>query len=89
MDVVKAERAERDLDAFINSRAQRKGRAQANLDAERQRAEDARELAELREANRLAWVEHYRRLTVVHLEVAKDYRRRAREMQAIEVERTA
>lgn len=81
MDVVKAERAERDLDAFINSRAQRKGRAQANLDAERQRAEDARKLAAQQQENRVLWIHHYRKLAASNLKTARDYRARARRLE--------
>jgi hypothetical protein len=81
VDVVKAEQAEQELNRFINSRAQRKGRAQANVDAERQRAEDARKLAELREANRLAWCEHLRRTAAAHLRIARDARARARRLE--------
>ncbi len=42
-----------------------------------------------REENRLAWIEHYRGLVRAHISLARDARRRMREMQTTKVEETA
>lgn len=76
----KAEKAERDLDKFIDSRAKRKGEDSANLEAALERQRLARKIAAQREENRVAWCEHYRRLTDCYLRLAFDARRRAREV---------
>ncbi len=76
LDVERTEAAERELNRFIESRA--KGREAANEEAARQRAEDRRRLAEMHREHKVLWIEHYRRLTITHLEMAKDFRRRAR-----------
>ena len=89
-----ATRADKELDKLLNRAAELLGEARAGQHAanklEAAWAESERRVrAERREANRLAWVEHYRRMTVVHLEMAKDYRRRAREIQELEVKEIA
>ena len=90
MDIAKAEAGERELNAFIDRQAKkRRGADAANKLEEFWAASERRVLKARREENRTAWVEHYRHLTVVHLELAKDFRRRAREMQAIEVKEIA
>ncbi len=87
LDHVKLERAESEIDKFIASRSD--SRKAANEEAARQRAEDARKLREMRQEHKVLWVEHYRRLAACNLKAARDYRRRAREMQATEVKETA
>lgn len=73
MDVLKAEKASRELDKFIDSQAKRKGKDSANLEAALERAADARRLEALRQRNQLAWVAHYRCLTATHLKIARDF----------------
>lgn len=75
------------IDRLIESRS--KGRETANAEAERVKADDARRLSEWREANRRAWAEHYRRLVVVHIKMARDFRRRARELETNQPKREA
>jgi hypothetical protein len=80
MDVAKAEAGERELNAFINRQAKRKGKDAANAHQAFLDAEDARKLRELHEENRHLWIGHYRRLTDSHLKMAIEARRKAREL---------
>ena len=90
LDPIAAERAEAGLNKFIDSQAKkRKGAEEANALEAMWAASERRVQAQRREENKALWVEHYRRLTVAHLELAKDFRRRAREVQAIEVKEIA
>jgi hypothetical protein len=89
-----ATRADKELDKLLNRAAERLGEARAGQHAanelEAAWAESERRVrAERREANRLAWVEHYRRMTVVHLEMARDFRRLARAMESIDLKESA
>ncbi len=63
------------IDRLIEGRS--KGRAEANREAERVKAEDRRKREEMHQEHKVLWIEHFRRLTITHLELAKDYRRRA------------
>ncbi len=60
----------------------RSGRAQANLEAQRIKAEDRRRHEAYREENRTLWAIHLRRLAGSYLSMARDARRRARLLEA-------
>lgn len=79
LDAARAEAAERELNRFIDS--QSKDKAQANLEAERVRAEDRRRLEEMYREHRALWIHHYRRLALASLQTSRDYRRRARALE--------
>ncbi len=79
LDHVKLERAESEIDKFISSRS--KGRETANEEAKRQKAEDRRRHDEYREQCRVLWAIHLRRLAGSYLTMARDARRRARELE--------
>ena len=81
MDVLKAEKASKELDKFIDSQAKRKGEDAANLEGALERREDARKLAAMREENKSLWIRHYRRLAACNLAAARDYRARARALE--------
>lgn len=70
LDPIATERAERQIDAFIESR--NKGRAEANAIAAMWRASERAHAAKQREENRTSWVLYY-----THL--AQGCRRRAEE----------
>ncbi len=70
------------IDRLIESRA--KGREEANALAQLEKAEDLRRLLETRQENRILWIEHFRRLAACSLAAARDYRRRARALEANE-----
>ncbi len=70
------------IDKLISSRA--RGREEANALAGLEKAEDLRRLREMREEHRVLWIEHFRRLAACNLAAARDYRRRARALEANE-----
>ncbi len=78
LDVARTEAAEKELDRFINSRS--KDKDKANAEAERVKAENLRRLQALREENRTLWIAHYHSLVRAHFRLARDARRRAREL---------
>ncbi len=78
-DVAAVERAERDLDPFINRRS--RDREKANAEAATQKAADARTREAYREECRALWVAHLRRLAGSYLAMSRDARRRARELE--------
>ncbi len=84
MDLVSAEEQ---LNKLLDRRAAkgreaRPGQEFANQEAERLKAEEARKLQEMREQNRTLWAHHFRRLAYASLQDARDYRRRARALEA-------
>ncbi len=79
LDPVAAERGERELDRLIEGRS--KGRAEANREAERIKAEDRRKLEEMHQENRALWCDHLRRLSANYVSLARDARRRARRLE--------
>jgi hypothetical protein len=79
LDVEAVERAERDLNAFINRRS--RDREKANTEAALQKAADRRRHEAYREECRALWVAHLRRLAGSYLAMARDARRRARELE--------
>ncbi len=94
LDPLKTDAAERQLNALLDRAAAKVGEKRAGQQAANEleefwAASERRLLEKKREENRRAWVEYYSRLTVAHLEMAKDFRRRAREMQANELKETA
>ena len=80
LDHAAVERAEAEIDRFVNSRS--KQREDANALAAIWAASERRELAKRREENRAAWADYYRRLAGANLLAARDYRRRARLLEA-------
>ncbi len=78
LDPVKVERAESEIDRFIASRAD--SRKAANEEAAAWARADRARLEETRTQNRTLWREHYRRMVVVHIKMALDYRRKLREL---------
>ena len=59
----------------------RQGREWANQEAERQKAIDLKRLAATRSENRDAWIYFLRRSARTHLRIARDIRRRLRELE--------
>ena len=78
--VAPGEAAEREIDRFVERRAQRAGADAANALEAVWAASERQEQAKRREENRAAWMEHYRRLAASSIKAARDYRRRAREL---------
>ena len=81
LDATRAERGEKEIDNFIANQARRKGADEANLEAQRQREIDLKRLAAMRSENRAAWITHLRASARAHLHIARDARRRARELE--------
>lgn len=82
LDVEAVERAERQIDAFIEKRqAQRTGADEQNALETLWAASERRELARRREENRRLWIAHFEALVRIHIRLARDARRRARELQ--------
>ncbi len=79
LDPVAVERAEAEIDKFINSRS--KQREEANSLEAVWAASERRELAKRREENRTLWIDHYQGLVRVHIRLAKDARRKARALE--------
>ena len=76
LDVAAIERAERDLDAFVNKRS--KEREEANAEEELWRVSERRHRRKARIANGHAWVEYYEHLAHCHEQRAEEYRNRSR-----------
>ena len=71
-----------ELERMVEKRSDgRTGAEKANAEAALQRAADLRRLQAQREANRSAWCEHYHGLVRAHIRLARDARRRARELE--------
>ena len=81
MDVAATERAEAELNRLVERQAKRTGAEEANALAAIWAASERRDLERRREKNRELWCEHYRRLAASSLKAARDYRRRARELE--------
>lgn len=72
-----------ELERMVEKRRDgRSGREKANAEAAHQRAADLRKAAEMRQEHRVLWVEHFRRLAAANLLAARDFRRRARLLEA-------
>lgn len=85
LDSAAVEKAEREIDRFLDSQAsKRQGEDAANLAAMEERARTERKAATMREENRKAWIEHYRKLTDNYLKLALDARRRSREIAKLD-----
>lgn len=78
----KAGTVETELEKLIGSRSD--SRKAANEEARLRKAEDARRLKAMREEHKVLWVEHFRRLAACNLKAAREFRRRARELEATE-----
>jgi hypothetical protein len=70
-DVAAAERAERDLDAFINRRSRAKEKA--NAEEEMWRASERRVREKRRQLNRQAWLDFYEHMNRLHLGLAAEH----------------
>ena len=81
MDIAATERAEAELNKFIDSQARRTGAKQANEEAQRLAAEDLRKAREQQERHRQLWVEHLRWLAHNHLRLARDAIAKARRLE--------
>ncbi len=85
LDPVAAERGEKEVDNFVErmiAQNPQNGRAKANEEAARQKAEDHRRLQAMREENRAAWITHLRKSARVHLQMARSARSRARALES-------
>ncbi len=80
LDPVKAERAEAELNKFIDSQAKRKGADAAYLLAMEWAASEARILAKRREENRTAWIIYYSHLAHGCRQRAQEYEDKADEL---------
>jgi hypothetical protein len=81
-DVDKIEAAEKQLDAFINSRSRDKEKA--NEEEELWRASERRVLQKRRRANRQAWLDHHAHLQAIHLDLANTHASRRSRLLAEE-----
>lgn len=71
-----------ELERMVEKRQDgRSGREKANAESALQRAEDLRRLRARREEKRRLWREHYHGLVRAHIRLARDARRRARELE--------
>lgn len=75
LDPVRAERAEAEIDKFINSRS--KAKEEANAVEALWRASERAHAAKRREENRTAWVGYYERLAHGCRERAEEYEAKA------------
>ena len=82
LDVTATERAEAELNKFIDAQAsRRKGADPANITAAEERARTERKTAAEREQNRRDWVRYYRRLAFSNLQAARRYRAIVRDLE--------
>ena len=88
MDVAATERAEAELNRLVERQAQRTGADEANAIEAMWRASERAHAAKQREENRIAWCDYYRHLAACNIRAARDFRRRAKELEAIEVKET-
>ncbi len=79
-DVDATERAERDLDAFINRRSRAKDKA--NTEEELWRASERRVREKRRRVNRQEWIDYYGSMHRVHLGIAEGHARRRAQLMA-------
>ncbi len=75
-----AEKAEKSLDAFINSRS--KARETANAEEELWRASERRVRERRRRSNRQEWIDYYGSMHRVHLGIAEGHARRRAQLMA-------
>ncbi len=80
MDVEKTERAEADLDRFINARSRQKN--EANTEEELWRASERRVREKRRRENRQEWIDYYGSMHRVHLGIAEGHARRRAQLMA-------
>ena len=71
IDVEKTERAEADLDRFINARSRQKN--EANTEEELWRASERRVREKRRRENRQEWLDFYERMNRLHLGLAAEH----------------
>jgi hypothetical protein len=81
-NVTAAEKAEKQLTAFINARSKAKERA--NEEEELWRASERRVLAKRRRENRQSWLEFYERMNRIHLGLAEEHATRRVQLLAEE-----
>jgi hypothetical protein len=79
-DVAAIEKAERDLDAFINRHSRAKDKA--NAEEELWRASERRVWEKRRRANRQEWIDYYGSMHRVHLGIAEGHARRRAQLMA-------
>jgi hypothetical protein len=75
LDPVAVERAERSLDAFVNSRS--KSRGKANETEAMWRLSERRHQEQRRRENRAAWYAHYDHMSQLHAALSEEHRVKA------------
>jgi len=70
-DVVAIEKAEKSIDAFIDSRS--KARLKANKEEEREKARERSRKKREREQNLRRWIDYHERLSLKHASIASDH----------------
>ncbi len=74
MNVTRGEHVEKELDLLITRRHEKRRKTEGErLEEELWRESERRHEAKRREANRLAWCEHYQRMRTLHWDLADEY----------------
>jgi hypothetical protein len=78
LDPVATERAEAEVDSFIERRARE--REKANSEAEALRAADEKRWEKLYAENRTLWIHHHGKMAKEHARLSAEHERRARSL---------